>query len=263
MVFANPVSAGYLDGSYYEDVGRPFYLSPAKLAGDFAEVRFRRELQYFRRFCKAGRVLDVGCSTGAFLHQLKARWPGYDVYGTDVSGPGLEHARSVGIKVLQGDFLSHQPADPYDAITFWATLEHVAQPKLLVEKAAGLLRPGGYCFILVPNIHSLATRLLGSKYRYILSQHINYFTHRTLKRLAGRSLTEVFYTSTHFNPVVIIQDFRKKQPPSDAERADLLQRTNAMKTNPWLAPMRLVYGLAERMLQAFDLADNCLLVLRK
>ena len=33
MVFANPVSASYIDGSYYEDIGRPFYLSPAQVGG--------------------------------------------------------------------------------------------------------------------------------------------------------------------------------------------------------------------------------------
>src|SRR4051794_16024385 len=155
MVFANPVSASYVDGSYYEDIGRPFYLSPAKLAGDFTPVRFERELRYFRRFCRSGRVLDVGCSTGAFLHQLRSKWPNdYEICGTDVSGPGLQHAESLGIPVIRGDFLTQRKAPSYDAITFWATLEHVANPQAFVAQAAAMLRPGGHCFILVPNYGS-------------------------------------------------------------------------------------------------------------
>jgi len=264
MVFANPVDAAYLDGSYYEDAGKPFYLSPEKLAGDFADVRFARELRWFRKFCRKGRVLDVGCSTGAFLYQLNSRWPGiYQVYGTDVSGPGLDHAESIGISVLPGNFLSHQPTQLYDAITFWATLEHVAQPELFVQKAASILAPGGCCFILVPNFRSLATRLLGSRYRYILPQHINYFTHKTLRLLAPPSLQEVCYTSTHFNPLVIAQDRFRKSEPADSERAHLLSRTNAMKANPLLTPIRWSYSLAERALQLADLADNSLIVFGK
>jgi SAM-dependent methyltransferase len=264
MVFASPVSASYLDGSYYEDIGRPFYLSPAKLAGDFAPVRFARELKYFRRFCPSGRALDVGCSTGAFLHALRTRWPdAYEVCGTDVSGPGLRHAASLGIPVRDGDFLKQRTEPAFDAITLWATLEHVANPKGFVAQSAAMLRPGGHCFILVPNFRSLATRLLRERYRYILGQHINYFTHRTLTLLAPPALKEVYYISTHFNPLVIAQDFRRRTDPEASERTGLLVKTNAMKTNRWLGPLRWVYSAAERALQQGDLADNSLIVFRK
>ena len=263
MVFANPVPATYLDGSYYEDVGRPFYLSPAKLAGDFAPVRFSRELAYFRKFCRRGRVLDVGCSTGAFLYQLISRWPeDYEVHGSDVSGPALDHARSLGIDVVD-NFFFHAHTWQYDAVTFWATLEHVAEPKLFLEKAASLLRAGGGCFVLVPNFRSLATRLLRERYRYILPQHVNYFTRATLRLIARPWFEEVYYTSTHFNPLVIVKDFLRREAPADQERAALLQKTNRMKTSRWLGPLRLVYGLGENVLKLGDLADNCLLVLRK
>src|SRR5260370_26587915 len=43
-------------------------------------------------------------------------------------------------------------------------------------------------FILVPNMASLAVRLLGTKYRYIFAEHLNYFTPRTLGQFAGREL---------------------------------------------------------------------------
>ena len=81
-----------------------------------------------------------------------------------------------------------------------------------------MLRPGGHCFILVPNFRIAATRLLGKRYRYILPQHINYFTHRTLRLLAPPALEEVYYISTHFNPVVIAQDFRRRPTPEASER---------------------------------------------
>jgi len=130
MLYASPVPESFTSGTYYDQVGNDFYLSPAKLAGDYAPSRFDRELRLFRRHCRRGRVLDVGCSSGAFLFQLRERFPGdYRVLGTDVSGPALEHAASRGIPVRRGDFLAGDFPDPaYEAITFWAVLDTWTSP---------------------------------------------------------------------------------------------------------------------------------------
>jgi hypothetical protein len=80
MVYANPVDEKLVTGEYYDQLANPFYLSPNKLESDYSPVRFERELKLFRRFCRRGSVFDVGCSTGAFLYQLKTRFPGdYEV----------------------------------------------------------------------------------------------------------------------------------------------------------------------------------------
>src|SRR5438105_387177 len=100
MTYANPVPAEFASGQYYDEAGEEYYLSPAKLESDYASVRFERELRLFRRHCSAGSVLDVGCSSGAFLYQLKSRFPGcYEILGTDISGPSLDYAESRGVPV--------------------------------------------------------------------------------------------------------------------------------------------------------------------
>ena len=45
MRFANPVAARFATGEFYGDIAESFYLSPAKLEGDFSPVRFERELR--------------------------------------------------------------------------------------------------------------------------------------------------------------------------------------------------------------------------
>src|SRR2546430_15884436 len=93
MIYANPVEPELATGRFYDRLGASFYLSPDKLEGDYAPVRFERELRLFRAHCQSGAVLDVGCSTGAFLYQLKAQCPGaYTVTGTDVAGAGVDYA---------------------------------------------------------------------------------------------------------------------------------------------------------------------------
>ena len=267
MVYANPVPSEMATGEFYDTAGNDYYLSPAKLESDYADVRFERELRLFRQHCPRGSVLDVGCSSGAFLFQLRKRWPAdYQILGTDVSGPPLDYAESRGVPVVRGDFLQQALGGrTFNAVTFWAVIEHLAEPERFLEKAHTLLRPDGFCFILVPNLRSLAIRLLGAKYRYVYAQHLNYFSAPTLARLATRVGFEVVATRfTHFNPVVIWQDWRRGgRDVSNAERGELLRQTTALKQKPWVKPAKWLYSLTERVLGSIGLADNVVIVFRK
>jgi 2-polyprenyl-3-methyl-5-hydroxy-6-metoxy-1,4-benzoquinol methylase len=268
MRYARPVPAELADGRFYNERGQTFYLSPAKLEGDYAPVRFAREIRIFREFCPRSRVLDVGCSTGAFLHSLQARWPNdYAVLGNDVTEAALAHAESRGVPVRRGslpdlDFEGQR----FDAITFWAVLEHLVEPRRFLGKAADLLKSGGHCFVLVPNLGSLAIRMLGARYRYVMPDHVNYFSRATLASfVAMESRFElVTLRSMHFNPVVIWQDWRQTQDRvPDAERAELLRRTTAWKQNGSMALIRPVYSAVEWALGRMFLADNLVAVMRR
>lgn len=268
MIFANPVPAEMSSGSFYNETHAPFYLSPDKLESDYASVRFERELRLFRKFCKSGNVLDVGCSTGAFLFQLQNRFPGdYETLGTDVSQPALEYAKSRGVQIVNESFLDYDFGEKrFDAITFWAVMEHLNNPKGFLQKAASLLKAGGYCFILVPNMKSLAVRILGGKYRYIYPEHLNYFRPETLEKFsrAQSSFENIANGSMHFNPIVIWQDWKGGgEFVPDEQRAALLKRTTAAKKNPLLKPLKWVYKSAEKSLSVLNLADNIFVVLRK
>jgi SAM-dependent methyltransferase len=264
MIFASPVAESYVNGSFYEDAGRPFYLSPEKLAGDYSPVRFTRELRLFRQACASGKVLDVGCSNGAFLFQLGQRFPDdYQLFGTDVSSPALDFAESKGIRTIQSDFLADDfPGHGFDAITLWAVLEHVSEPARFIRQAARFLRPSGVCIVLVPNWHSLARRVLNARYRYILGQHLNYFGERTLRRLVASHFEVVRIVYTHFNPFVIKEDLRGAREPTSAERAQLLQKTNRLKVGKG-GFLKAGYNAVEATLSMFHLTDNVALVLRK
>ena len=268
MLFANPVEAQLVGGEFYVQRAAPYYLSPDKLESDYAPVRFQRELKLLRRYCRHGAVLDVGCSTGAFLYQLGQRYGSeYERLGTDVVEPALDYAGSRGVPVLRGSFLDHDFAGRrFDAVTFWAVLEHLNEPRRFLAKAASLLAPGGHCFVLVPNMNSLAVRLLGKRYRYITPEHVNYFTAATLKRMGVREphLKLIEMKSTHFNPVVIWQDWRQQRNAvPDAERASLLKRTISWKSKPLLAPVRFAYQAIEGFLGRLRLADNLVAILQR
>jgi 2-polyprenyl-3-methyl-5-hydroxy-6-metoxy-1,4-benzoquinol methylase len=268
MVYANPIEEGLVTGKFYDQLAAPFYLSPDKLESDYAPVRFERELKLFRRFCRAGRVLDVGCSTGAFLFQLQQRYgKDYEALGIDVAGAALDFASSKGVSVMKEYYLNADLEEKsFDAISFWAVLEHLADPRPFLVKTASLLKPGGHCFVLVPNFQSLAVRLLGARYRYILPQHVNYFTTATLARMVEKEprLRVVCAGSSHFNPLVILQDWRRRgKAATDSERATLLKRTTVYKQSIALRPLKWALAGVEATLGRLTLADNLFMVLEK
>lgn len=260
MVHANPLPEE-ASAEYYDRLGKPYYVSSDKLAGDYAPTRFNRELALVRRFHPAGEVLDVGCSTGGFLHQLERRFPGvYRGTGIEVSRPAVDHARAQGIRVLDASLLTHDFGERrFDVITFWAVLEHLANPGDFLRRSRGLLRPEGTLLVLVPNYRALAVRLLGSRYRYILPQHVNYFSRGSLRDLLIRSGFRVACEGgSHFNPAVVWQDWRRGTDAlvPDAERAALLARTTRWKGSLGFRPAGLLLGGLERALAAAGMADN-------
>ena len=94
----------------------------------------------------------------------------------------------MGVPIIKGDFLSHSFEQSFDAVTFWAVMEHLFEPQRFLQKARSILKPGGLCFILVPNMKSLAIKLTGSKYRYIFARTLELFHAGNPAEICGRRI---------------------------------------------------------------------------
>src|SRR5689334_25051919 len=99
MIYVANLNDDFASGQHYAK--SEYHLSPDKLNSDYSPVRFERELRLFRHLCPSGEVLDVGCSTGAFLFQLRSRFAeAYSVTGIDVATAPLDYAEKQGISVI-------------------------------------------------------------------------------------------------------------------------------------------------------------------
>ena len=111
-----------------------------------------------------GRLLDVGCGTGAWLKEMQAR--GWAVEGVDFDAGAVEVARSAGLHVAVGTI--HQqnyPSDHFDAVTLNHVIEHVADPVEVLSTCRRILRPGGKLVLFTPNARALGHRWMGRHWR--------------------------------------------------------------------------------------------------
>jgi SAM-dependent methyltransferase len=126
-----------------------------------------------------GRLLDIGAQKGEFLWYMRER-------GWQVEGVELDNAvpNPQGLPIHYGDFLEMNfEAATFDAVTAWAVLEHVQDPRRFVEKAAALLKPGGRLVALVTNLNSIQGRWFRAD---DYPRHLTLFTRRSVRDLARR-----------------------------------------------------------------------------
>ena len=98
----------------------------------------------------SGRILDVGSGSGVFLAYAQSM--GWDVYGTEITKWGIEHAKEkFGLNLFFGDLASAKYKDNFfDVVHINHVLEHVYNPMSLIIEIKRVLKPDGYLYIEVP-----------------------------------------------------------------------------------------------------------------
>jgi SAM-dependent methyltransferase len=130
-----------------------------------------------------GRLLDVGCGPGVFLEVARDR--GWQVEGLEFNAWCVERVRRLGIPVFDSP-LEKADLSPgaYQCITLWTVLEHIVEPRAFLESIRRLVSPDGVILVLVPNVDSLAIRVLHEKaVTFSGDSHVNHFGPATLARL--------------------------------------------------------------------------------
>ncbi|MBW2146630.1 MAG: methyltransferase domain-containing protein [Deltaproteobacteria bacterium] len=155
----------------------------------------RRRLDAIQRLVQGGRILDVGCATGFFLHEARCR--GLEPWGVEISGFAVKHAREkLRLNVCHGPLESAGFSSGFfDIVTLWYVLEHVDDPSGLMKEVRRVLRPGGVLGVAVPNLRSLYRLLLRRQWmeeRRKQRHHLYDFEPRTLRALLEKSGLTVY-----------------------------------------------------------------------
>jgi len=163
---------------------------------------WRRRLDAVARRARGGGrlLLDVGCGDGLFL--AEAQHAGWRGDGIEFSPEGARRAaarlkRPIAVGNLAAATLL---PGPYDVVTLWHVLEHLPEPRPMLDAARRRLRPGGLLVAAVPNSDNLPMR---AAYRVARRRplplwepgarepHVSHFTPATLGAILERSGFEV------------------------------------------------------------------------
>jgi 2-polyprenyl-3-methyl-5-hydroxy-6-metoxy-1,4-benzoquinol methylase len=176
-------------------------------------VKFGEVLDLLEPHRKEGRLLDVGCSIGLFLELARGR--GWDGLGLELAPRALEHAREhYGLDVRDVTLAeAGLEAGSFGAVTLLSVLEHAPSPLELLSECARVLQPDGALYVIVPNVESLACRVLHERARTFDGRnHLVYFSAATLAEALDRAGFDVSRTSTKVSslePVLAHLAFRE------------------------------------------------------
>ena len=162
----------------YEIHNEQAFFELQKLA--FADADFiRMEQELMQHADGKARVLDVGCATGAMLAFLRGR--GWQTAGVEIS-PSAEYARNErGLDVLRQNFEDCRfPPEMFDLVHASHLIEHLNDPGTFFREAWRVLRRGGYLLLITPNIDGFQARLMGSRWRSAIFDHLYLFSVHTV-----------------------------------------------------------------------------------
>lgn len=180
-----------------------------------------------------GRVLDVGCGKGDYLAELQRL--GWEVHGVEINPVAVRHAReTLGLPVFEGDLLqSPYPPAHFDVLSMWWYLEHIPNPRAILEKARQLLQPQGELYIGVPNWASFEARLFGAAWYHLdAPRHLYLFSPATLTKLlteTGFQVAQHYHVSWLNDPAQSVERWLKVK--FNAQRA--LPRWVRLALAPW------------------------------
>lgn len=110
-----------------------------------------------------GKLLDVGCGNGAFIHWMQRL--GWEVQGIEADPVAAQRAIDRGLTVYRDKVENVPlPSAHFDAITLTHVAEHFFQPRRIFEILQRSLKPGGLLVSVSPNPSGMSRRLFQNKW---------------------------------------------------------------------------------------------------
>jgi ubiquinone/menaquinone biosynthesis C-methylase UbiE len=135
-----------------------------------------------QRVCPpGGQILDVGCGTGGFLHELgrDTRWK---AIGIDINPSALASARVPKVNALSAEAgRLCFPSDFFDVVTMWDVIEHVPDLYATLSEIRRVLKPRGSLLLHTPNSESWQAQLWRDHWQgWEIPRHLQVFSLHTI-----------------------------------------------------------------------------------
>lgn len=153
------------------------------------ELTTWRRLRRLKRYGKGGKLLEVGCGAGDFLHA--AHRAGWDVKAVEYSDPLAEALRTeLGFDVRTGDLAPGLWAHgTFDVVALWSVLEHLGNPLEALATTSSYLRADGIAFIQLPTRYGVEQGTKFHQYWALLDlpRHLSFLGRKGLSDLCDQA----------------------------------------------------------------------------
>jgi SAM-dependent methyltransferase len=173
------------------------------------------------------RILDYGCAKSSTLKRLGKDRPDLVLHVHDVSDMYVPFWEKF---IKPGNWSTYELkpewTGSFDLVTSFFALEHVADPRSLARSVAGLLKPGGSFYCIVPNTYANTAD-------FVVADHVNHFSEVSLGRLmrdAGMNVVSLDGSAHDGAWVLVARKVGGELESSTApgELAELSKRAHAM-----------------------------------
>ena len=202
----------YMDDKTASDI----YTQPLQIEID--EIKYQYGLDLVEQLSPSSKnkIMDLGCGAGTYLKMAERNgWK--QCIGVDINQRYSDiYNGSEGIQFINSSFEALDPAKigtDYDVIAMWSVLEHLYDIHAILGSLHKMLRTGGLLFILVPNIESLATRLMRERSPTFAWKHVSHFSPASLKTLMKRHHFECIFHETVISEIDNIKSYMSGEYP--------------------------------------------------
>lgn len=164
------------------------------------------------------KVLDVGCGSGATLKKLKELGKASEICGIDINENIAKSLSQELDKIVIGDIEMMEPQfneNYFDYIIFGDILEHLINPKKILNQYKMFLKDDGYIIASIPNIkyfNILLRLIIFDEFKYVDEgildkSHLRFFTKKEIKKMFQSENLKIIHTESKFwRPIRIIND---------------------------------------------------------
>lgn len=185
--FTREQSGAASDNTHYESSG--YVAWREQFRAEFEGEAAARAAHVQGKINGPGRLLEIGCSTGEFLHAMADG--GWEAFGVDASAEAVASAtrRYPGVQGAAGTeavLLANGDSASFDLIAAFHLIEHVRNLDVLLENCRRLAAPNGSLVIFTPHWNAWSRRLFGDNWPDFMPEHLHFFTARSLSLLLAR-----------------------------------------------------------------------------
>jgi SAM-dependent methyltransferase len=191
------------------------------------------------KFPTPGRMLDLGCGSGWFMHSMRNR--GWVTQGVEINASAAELGRkNYGLDIFAGTLRqANFPDGHFDYIRSNHSFEHIASPGDTLDEIHRVLRPDGKVMIGVPNVDSLNAKMYG-RYWWHLCAPVHPLTYsvQTLSRLLKKhhfAVERVNYNSDYAGVAGSLQIWLNRRNGRKSSEGAIIRNPFLKVAGHWIA----------------------------